>query len=216
MNLERRAQEESQRPGDINEHLQRIKEIASECSTACELGAGRTSGSLCSIAAGLLKAEVGKRRLYYCNPDEFDIGFVVQQCVMNDIPIKIYQNNIFTLEFDESIEMLMIDSNHFYGQMLLELNKIGKNTKKYIVLHDTFIDRDISSCIRCGENTKEIAKKYNLKRFDVERGVRPAIDKFLSENPEWKIKEEHTNNNGLMIIERTNLYDAEAIMYLNV
>ncbi len=159
--LERRAQEESQRPGDINEHLQRIKEIASECTIVCELGAGRGSGSLCSIAAGLLKAEVGKRRLYYCNPDEFDIGFVVQQCCMNDIPIKIYQHNIFTLdcnEIKEPIEMLMIDSNHFYGQMLLELNKLGKNTKKYIVLHDVEVDRDISSCIRCGENTKEIAR----------------------------------------------------------
>lgn len=205
MNLEQRSIQESQTRSDINEHLQRIRELASECTTALELGAGRNSGSLCSVAAGLTKADPEKRKLYYANADAgFDIGFVAQRCIMEGIPLKIYTENIFTLQFTDSIDLLMIDSDHNYAQILKELNDIGTLTKKYIIMHDVFIDRDISSFIRLGANTKEIAKKYNLKRFDVERGVKPAIDKFLSEHPEWKIKEEYENNNGLMILERIN------------
>jgi hypothetical protein len=33
-------------------------------------------------------------------------------------------------------------------------------------------------------------------------GLKPAVDDFLNENKNWKIKEIYTNNNGLTILER--------------
>jgi hypothetical protein len=202
MELEKQFQVEVQRPSDINEHLSKINEYASQCDTILELGAGRGSGSLCAIATGLLKRPVEKRRLYYCNPDNSDVGFVAQQCCTEGIPFKIYKENTYELKFDERVDMLMIDSWHVYQCIYLELTNLGKLTNRYIVMHDSFIDRDIGESTRVGSNIKELAKKTGWTRLSIERGVGPAIQKFVKENPEWKIKEELENNNGLTILER--------------
>ena len=37
---------------------------------------------------------------------------------------------------------------------------------------------------------------------DGHKGINYAIDEFLNENENWKIKEKFLNNNGLLIIER--------------
>jgi len=34
------------------------------------------------------------------------------------------------------------------------------------------------------------------------KGLWPAVEEFINEHPEWKIKERFTNNNGLTILER--------------
>jgi hypothetical protein len=42
-------------------------------------------------------------------------------------------------------------------------------------------------------------------------GLKKAIDEFLLENPEWKLLEKFTNNNGLTILERGGTMSNEIV-----
>ena len=81
-----------------------------------------------------------------------------------------------SLEIDlEECDMLFIDTDHTYDQLSKELKKHHSKVNKYIALHDT------------------VSYKNQLM---------PAITVFLSNNPEWSIKDHYTNNNGLMVLEK--------------
>lgn len=209
MSLIEKFKSDCERRSDINEHLPTIYKYASECSSIVELGSGRTSDSLVTLAAGILNSKEAKeseKRLYYFSVDPFLIGDILQMCCLEDINVKIRRQNIFNIDMSifngKEVDMVFIDSDHFFAQTKLELEKFAPLTKKYIVLHDTWIDAQISSCVRMGQNVKEIAARYGLKRIEIERGIRPAVDKFLAANPQWKILEEFENNNGLIVIGR--------------
>lgn len=76
----------------------------------------------------------------------------------------------------EKTDLLFIDTEHTYEQCSQELKMHGHKVNKYIIFHDTTL---------CLELNK-------------------AIEEFLSNNLNWKIKEVHKNNNGLTILERTS------------
>ena len=42
--------------------------------------------------------------------------------------------------------------------------------------------------------------KYEVD--DLKKGLQTALDKWLSENPEWKVRKVYTNNNGLTILHK--------------
>ena len=46
------------------------------------------------------------------------------------------------------------------------------------------------------------ASKSDFTPFEVCRGLWPAVEEFLENNTNWKIKERYTNNNGLTILEK--------------
>lgn len=77
------------------------------------------------------------------------------------------------LEIEET-DLLFIDTNHIYEQCSKELKLHSHKVKKYLIFHDTAICPDLNK----------------------------AIDEFLKDNLNWKIKEVFTNNNGLTILER--------------
>ena len=203
MSLLERYKQDCERRSDINEHLATIYKYACECESIVELGAGRTSESLLTLAAALLTSAPEKRQLHFFSADPFNVGEIAQLCALEDVPLHLRRENIFNMKFDKEIDMCFIDSDHIFAQMRAELEKFGLLTKKYIICHDTTIDRDLSSLVRMGQNVKEFAAKYGLKRLECERGIRPAIDKFLAANPQWKILKEFENNNGLLILTKT-------------
>jgi hypothetical protein len=77
------------------------------------------------------------------------------------------------LEIEET-DLLFIDTEHTYEQCAKELKMHGHKVKKYLMFHDTTL---------CLELNK-------------------AIEEFLNNNTNWKIKEIFNNNNGLTILER--------------
>jgi len=74
----------------------------------------------------------------------------------------------------EQTDLLFIDTEHTYEQCSKELKMHGNKVNKYIIFHDTTL---------CPELNK-------------------AIEEFISDNKNWKIKEVFTNNNGLTILEK--------------
>ena len=80
-----------------------------------------------------------------------------------------------SLEFKfKRTDLLFIDTIHSYDQLSQELKLCAPYTVKYIIMHDTVIP-------------------------EMQRG----IEEFLTGNMDWKVKEVFTNNNGLMILQRT-------------
>jgi predicted O-methyltransferase YrrM len=75
----------------------------------------------------------------------------------------------------EPTDLLFIDTDHTYEQCSKELQLHAHKVKKYLIFHDTF------TC----------------------SGVIKAINEFLKENNNWKIRKVLTNNNGLTVLERT-------------
>ena len=110
----------------------------------------------------------------------------------------------------EETDILFIDSWHIYGQLIRELNMHHKKVNKYIILHDTTVDGVHSEIVRIPSrwnNRKKphylkIIKDSNFNEYELKTGLWPAVEKFLENNKEWKIKERFTNNNGLTILEK--------------
>lgn len=74
----------------------------------------------------------------------------------------------------EQTDLLFIDTAHTYEQCSKELKMHGHKVNKYLMFHDTTLCPSLNQ----------------------------AIDEFLKENSNWKIKEVFTNNNGLTILEK--------------
>ena len=75
----------------------------------------------------------------------------------------------------EETDLLFIDTNHTYEQCSKELKIHSHKVNKYLMFHDTTL---------CPELNK-------------------AIEEFLKDNLNWKVKEIFTNNNGLTVLEKT-------------
>lgn len=84
-------------------------------------------------------------------------------------------------------ELLFIDGEHTYRQVLAELRLHSPSVGKWIALHDT-------------ETFGTIGRDRNAP------GLKAAIDEFLKENNEWKLLLHLTHNNGLTVLERSTTH----------
>lgn len=67
-------------------------------------------------------------------------------------------------------------------------------------MHDTTVDEWNGETIRMNMNAIEQSEISGFSIEEINKGLWPAIDEFLANNPTWKIKERFTNNNGLTIL----------------
>ena len=67
-------------------------------------------------------------------------------------------------------------------------------------MHDTTVDEIEGETIRSGWNAIEQSKMTGFPVHEINKGLGPAIDEFLSYHKEWYILERYTNNNGLTIL----------------
>jgi hypothetical protein len=109
---------------------------------------------------------------------------------MRDAAIEAEKEFVFILADDlfielENTDLLFIDSLGTYGHLTRELNLHSNKAQKYIIFHDTV--------------------QYATVGMDGGEGIMRAIQEFLTDHIEWKIKEVYTNNNGLIILDRCTL-----------
>lgn len=201
---------------DINEHLPILYKYATECNSVFETGV-RGCVSSWAFALGLLTpnqpsfntatAHIPARLL--CNDiTRCDIKELLAQTNHNNnLSISyLWKNNLdIDLEkelYNQSFDLLFIDTWHIYGQLKRELNKFHSITNKYIIMHDTTIDEIDGETIRCKWDAEEQSKTSGIPAEEINKGLGPAIDEFLNEHPEWILKEKLTNNNGLTVLMR--------------
>lgn len=108
------------------------------------------------------------------DPPEANLKEVVEAAKENNIEFKFMKGNSYEVEIFPHIDVLFVDTLHFYSQVIKELMRHAENTRKYIIFHDSKISE-----------------------------VRSAIHDFLW-NSNWQLVEENPADTGLMVLQRVN------------
>lgn len=193
---------------DIFEHLPTLAFYAAKCESIIELGV-RGVVSTYAFLYGLMKNETAtEKRLLMNDIEECEVSPILELSSKLGVEVKYQWINDLDMEIDGEYDMTFIDTMHVYGQLKRELEKYSKITKKYIAMHDTEVDKDYGELIRsygytgACDRVIDISTSTKIPPGELLRGLQPAIDEFLTNNPEWVLEEKYTNNNGLTILRR--------------
>lgn len=163
-------------PSDICEHVQRMRKLAERCDHITEMGVRTGVSTTAWIAA--------RPKTLIC--------YDIQRCAEVELLMRAAKaagvNFVFRIEnvlhaTIEKTDLLFIDTLHTYDQLRRELALHAAKARKYIVLHDTET---------FGQNGE----------IPGTRGLWPAVEEFLADNPPWILSERRINNNGLTILKR--------------
>lgn len=210
-------------PSDINEHIETFYKYGKECDSVVECGV-RTCVSTWGFAKGLL--ENGKEKKLLIGLDlsgHPNIDFAQQVSKDNGIDHRFHAGDDlefplnedeegFVAEDDDTIvdgkrkkmyDCLFIDSLHVFQQCALECAKFGPHIRKYILFHDTQIDRFTGEFLRWGGEAS-VMRTAQARGWDpamIRLGLWPAVCEFIARNKgEWLLEQEFFNNNGLTIL----------------
>jgi hypothetical protein len=196
---------------DIYEHLPTLYKYAKECNSILECGV-RSCVSSWAFAYGLLTSEqcacptIVLNDIEDCSNDSKDFTDSMKYLDINIITL--WKNNLH-IDFENDIgqnevDMTFIDTWHVYGQLRRELEKFAPHTRKYIIMHDTFVDGIYGETIRCRLNAQQQSIDSGFPIEEINIGLIPAIHDFLHNHPEWVIYERYDNCNGLTILARNH------------
>jgi len=186
-------------PSDINEHLVTLEKYARECESIFETGV-RGCVSSWAFLHGLMHNKSGKKVLFMNDIDECNVEDLMDKANLFGVAASYEWKNNLELDIETNYDITFIDTWHVYGQLKRELDLFSKITNKYIIMHDTTVDEWNGETIRMNMNAKEQSEISGFSIEEINKGLWPAIDEFLAKNPDWKIKERFTNNNGLTIL----------------
>ena len=179
-NLEQLINQLYQTPSDINEHIPTLIKYGQECEHITEMGVR----GICSTWAFL--ASSPKKLISYDLEDPIkwggNINDVYDTANIYNLCFQFIKADVLKIEIEET-DFLFLDTWHVYEQVKAELELHSSKVKKYIGFHDI---------VSWGEKGET----------DGHKGINYAIDEFLNNNLNWRIKEKFLNNNGLLIIER--------------
>lgn len=186
---------------DINEHLPTLYKYTKECDSVFETGV-RGCVSSWAFLYGLLDGKgQNTKRLFLNDIVACQVSALLEASKpFQNIVVKYEWKNNLLLDFTETYDITFIDTWHVYGQLKRELDKFSKITNKYIIMHDTTIDEFDGETIRNKWNAEQQSKETGIPVDEINKGLWPAVEEFVENNPEWYIKERFTNNNGLTIL----------------
>jgi cephalosporin hydroxylase len=171
---------------DINEHADVLRNYASQCAHVTEFGIRFGNSSImlfCGRPQKMVSYDVFKEeRVNY-------LELIAKDCEINwELRIENPSPEDATESKIEETDLLFIDTNHYAQQLELELRLHAPKTRKFIILHDT----EVFGARGAGDD-------------HINDGMNLAIEPFLKNNPQWKVREKFTNNNGLTVFERVSL-----------
>ena len=178
-------------PSDINEHLPVLKKYAEQSESITEMGVRwivSTYAFLMGFPSKLTSIDIQHPSTWDAN-----ITLVEEIAGSQNCEFKFILGNTLEIEIEET-DLLFLDTWHAYKQLKGELALHAGKVKKFIVLHDTttYGHKDESSYESWGADWKA-----------EDKGIWPAVEEFLEQNPEWSLAEKFENNNGLTILKRS-------------
>jgi cephalosporin hydroxylase len=189
-------------PSDINEHLPTLKRYASECDHVIELGVRWVVSTFAFAVAKPKKfisidivdpRNLTQESLHWDSHQCGDrMNGIIDYCSLNNIDYQFILGDTTKIEIEET-DLLFIDTLHTHNQITTELKLHGNKARKYLIFHDTVNYRFTNEP---GEATGSPILEGD--------GIWTAIEKFIIENPQWKIHEIFTNCNGLTVLKRDN------------
>lgn len=190
---------------DINEHMPTLRSYAADCDGILELGV-RGCISSWAFLTGLLEGPGPNRRLFMNDVEECNIADLVNTVTTLNLPchISFEWTSDLNLRFPEGtrFDMVFIDTWHVYGQLKRELERFHSIANKYIVLHDTEVDGEFGESVRMRHNIDALSKQSGFPVEEITRGLKPAVNEFLTQHREWTMHAHYRNNNGLTILRR--------------
>ena len=191
-------------PSDINEHLPTFMFYAKQCNRILETGV-RGCVSSWAFCHGLLQNNTENKKYLLLNDIE-QCPIDELQTATSELNIEIdYQwcNNLdLDLDITENFDLVFIDTWHVYGQLKRELAKFAPKTNKWIIMHDTTVDEYYGESLRCMFDIKKQMEQTGFTRDEIGKGLKFAIDEFIENNSNWRVREKFVNNNGLTVLER--------------
>lgn len=176
---------------DINEHLPTLLKLAYECEHVTEMGvrwATSTTALLHAQPANLecydvyRDAQVDEVHYPWDTYPEVESVVAVDRGMEGRTHMRFHLADVLTVDIDET-DMLFIDTRHTYAQLKAELERHSSKVRSILAFHDTIL--------------------FGQRGEDGGPGLRPAIDEFLAAHPEWRVDQEFTNNNGLLVARRS-------------
>ena len=174
---------------DINEHLPYLFKYAKNCESIIEMGT-REGISVYALAYASPKKLISIDIVPFEGSE-----YLKELCSQQGTEYEHLVGSSLNLEIPE-VDFIFIDTEHSYLQLKSELKKHGNKAKKYLAFHDI---------VSFGYNDSSSYGDQGLKYEDgalEKRGLIPAIQEFLIENPHWKIDLINTNNNGMLFLKR--------------
>jgi predicted O-methyltransferase YrrM len=119
-------------PSDINEHLQTLHDLASECDHVTEFGV-RTALSTTALLAGL---KPDAKLISYDLERTQEVEDLFKQCMIEEKDRCFRIADTREVEIDMT-DLLFIDTWHVYDCLINELKRSAPKVRKYIAFHDT-------------------------------------------------------------------------------
>jgi hypothetical protein len=187
---------------DINEHLPTLKELARECTSIAELGV-RSIVSTWAFLAGLLENGHGWGQLVCVDIDDVPaIRRVIDVAAEVNISMMFIRADSAKVNLPDDVDLLFIDTWHVYEHLRRELARHASRARKYIVLHDTEVDRVQGESVRRGLPITEQAREYGYPEEGIRKGLQCAVDEFIASNSDWIVWRHFSHNNGLTVLKR--------------
>ena len=188
-------------PSDINEHLPILLVYAKHCKHITECGVRNITSSY-AFAAALTGTPENK----YILIDPYkssQMDSFVALCHKEGVNARFIEESDLKVQ-REKTDLLFIDTWHVYGQLKRELAYWESYVTKYMILHDTTVDAIQGESVRESAyyNIDEQVKSSGFPREEITKGLQPAIEEFLANNPQWFVDIRLINNNGLTVLRR--------------
>lgn len=188
---------------DIHEHMPFLRELSRSCASICEMGVRRCVSSW-AFLLGLAESCAQEKKLLCVDIVPADISELkaLGRSLIPSVGVTMTVADSRKVILPQDCDLLFLDTLHVYGQLKAELWAHRARVRRYIVLHDTEVDGTTGEVIRMGWDARKMSQETGISEADITRGLRPAVDEFLSDFPDWILHKHFTNNNGLTVLVR--------------
>lgn len=191
---------------NVNEHIPILAEYAEKCTSVAELGI-REMTTTWAFLKGLRFNKKKKKVLIGVDiagqPERYEQ--MTQLATKNRITMEFVKGDSKSVQLPK-VDLLYIDTTHFYLQLIKELENHHNNVKKYIIMHNTEVDAQYGEILRMCYyfDVPKMAQELGCRIEDLCKGTAYAIEEFLQKHPEWRLEQHFKNNNGLTILTRND------------
>ena len=188
--------------GDIHEHLPILYNYAKASSSIAEFGV-RSVVSTWAFLRGLRDNGASTKQLLCVDIEDVPalVG-LASHLAREGIQLTFLKADTAKCSIPK-VDTLFIDTWHVYGHLKRELAAHHEQVQRYIIMHDTEVDKEVGESIRMGYDIDAQVRDFGYSREEIMCGLQRALDEFLdSHKDEWQVAAQYTNNNGLTILER--------------
>lgn len=173
----------------IAAHLPRLRALAEGCQIAVEFGVKRGASAVALLlgAEWVISVDLVETPEARALERLTDVHWEYRIADSRTTPIP-------------SCDLLFLDSLHTYAQVRDELAAHARYVKHWLVFHDVTTFGEVAALGETGRQAWTYQPGQSVP--DSCRGIRPAIDELMIQDPSWCIAARYTDSHGLLVLER--------------